>query len=101
MVGLVGRWGLCGYHCTYTDLPTLPVGSHLVTLEVPTPDQRPGPYWLSLCVGWSEADAVADVRGIELPPWSLSLQLTPSLRAVAGVWSILSASGAASANRSH
>ena len=52
----------------YTDLPTLPPGMHLITLEVPTRYLRPGPYWLTLCAGRNEADVVAEVRGIELPP---------------------------------
>ncbi len=58
-------------HCwadQYTDLPSLPPGMHQVTLELPTRYLRPGPYWLTLCLSRNEADVVADVTGIELPP---------------------------------
>ena len=63
-------------HCwadQYTDLPSLPPGMHQVTLELPTRYLRPGPYWLTLCLSRNEADVVADVTGIELPPVVLEL----------------------------
>jgi len=52
----------------HAEMPTLPPGMHLVTLEVPTRHLRPGPYWLTLNVSKDEADVVAEVMGIELPP---------------------------------
>jgi len=77
-------------HCwadQYTDLPTLPPGMHLITLEVPTRYLRPGPYWLTLCAGRNEADVVAEVRGIELPP--VVLEPTANLVLESRRWGVI------------
>jgi lipopolysaccharide transport system ATP-binding protein len=68
-------------HCwadQYLELPTLQPGVHVLSLEIPTRHLRPGPYSLSLCVAKDEADVVADVTGIELPP----VVLEPTANAV-------------------
>jgi lipopolysaccharide transport system ATP-binding protein len=61
----------------HADLPTLRPGTHLISLEVPSRYLRPGPYALTLCVLENEADVVADVSGIELPPVVLEPTANP------------------------
>jgi lipopolysaccharide transport system ATP-binding protein len=71
-------------HCwsdQYACLPTLRPGIHAINLEVPTRFLRPGPYSLSLCVSKNEADMVADVTGIELPPVVLEPTANPVIEA--------------------
>ena len=87
-------------HCwgdQFMELPTLPPGLHQITLEVPTRCLRPGPHWLSLNVSRDEADVVADVTGIELPPLVLEPTANYVVEARAGVWFTLIAGGATSA----
>ncbi len=57
-----------GWTDQYSQLPCLSPGRHRITLEIPTRYLRPGPHWLTLCLSSNQADVVADVSGIELPP---------------------------------
>ena len=76
-----------GWMDQFSELPCLSPGKHQITLEIPTRYLRPGPHWLTLCFSSNQADVVAEVSGLELPP--LVLESTANAVAESRRWGVV------------